>query len=286
MAKNNGTAMTGGLERLQDILTVGVLAGVGIFMAAVSFKSGRTAGETAGIAAAWALYIMSLSSLLCGELNLGMIPQAFTALLVFLIAAYHGLPYSGARTAVICIVSLLTVLRIVYIAVSVVMLRAAKAPSAGDARVLLVLGARMRNGKPGKVMRSRLDKAIEILNKNENAVCVLTGGRLNPNEPAEAEVMRDYLLAHGIDGSRLLTEANSTTTYENMSMSRAILEREGLGCSVGIVTNGFHQFRAQRIAKASGLEPTPVNSPTPWQLAVQYWLREVLCVLQMLVTMK
>ena len=96
MAKNNGTAMTGGLERLQDILTVGVLAGVGIFMAAVSFKSGRTAGETAGIAAAWALYIMSLSSLLCGELNLGMIPQAFTALLVFLIAAYHGLPYSGA----------------------------------------------------------------------------------------------------------------------------------------------------------------------------------------------
>ncbi len=286
MAKNNGTAMTGGLERLQDILTIGVLAGVGIFMAAVSFKSGRTAGETAGIAAAWALYIMSLSSLLCGELNLGMIPQAFTALLVFLIAAYHGLPYSGARTAVICIVSLLTVLRIVYIAVSVVMLRAAKAPSAGEARVLLVLGARMRNGKPGKVMRSRLDKAIEILNKNENAICVLTGGRLNPNEPAEAEVMRDYLLAHGIDGSRLLTEANSTTTYENMSMSRAILEREGLGCSVGIVTNGFHQLRAQRIAKASGLEPTPVNSPTPWQLAVQYWLREVLCVLQMLVTMK
>ena len=110
--------------------------------------------------------------------------------------------------------------------------------------------------------------------------------RLNPNEPAEAEVMRDYLLAHGIDGSRLLTEANSTTTYENMSMSRAILEREGLSCSVGIVTNGFHQFRAQKIAKASGLEPTPVNSPTPWQLAVQYWLREVLCVLQMLVTMK
>lgn len=182
MAKNNGTAMTGGLERLQDILTVGVLAGVGIFMAAVSFKSGRTA-ETAGIAAAWALYIMSLSSLLCGELNLGMIPQAFTALLVFLIAAYHGLPYSGARTAVICIVSLLTVLRIVYIAVSVVMLRTAKAPSAGDARVLLVLGARMRNGKPGKVMKSRLDKAIEILNKNENAICVLTGGRLNPNRP-------------------------------------------------------------------------------------------------------
>ena len=283
MAKNNGTAMTGGLERLQDILTVGVLAGVGIFMAAVSSKSGRTAGETAGIAEAWALYIMSLSSLLCGELNLGMIPQAFTALLVFLIAAYHGLPYSGARTAVICIVSLLTVLRIVYIAVSVVMLRAAKAPSAGEPRVL---GARMRNGKPGKVMKSRLDKAIEILNKNENATCVLTGGRLNPNEPAEAEVMRDYLLAHGIDGSRLLTEANSTTTYENMSMSRAILEREGLSCSVGIVTNGFHQFRAQRIAKASGLEPTPVNSPTPWQLAVQYWLREVLCVLQMLVTMK
>lgn len=151
---------------------------------------------------------------------------------------------------------------------------------------LLVLGARMRNGKPGKVMKSRLDKAIEILNKNENAVCVLTGGRLNPNEPAEAEVMRDYLLAHGIDGSRLLTEANSTTTYENMSMSRAILEREELSCSVGIVTNGFHQFRAQRIAKASGLEPTPVNAPTPWQLAVQYWLREVLCVLQMLVTMK
>lgn len=45
MAKNNGTAMTGGLERLQDILTVGVLAGVGIFMAAVSFNRGAPQGR-------------------------------------------------------------------------------------------------------------------------------------------------------------------------------------------------------------------------------------------------
>lgn len=286
MAKNKGTAMTGGLERLQDILTVGVLAAVGTVMLIGSLRGGRTAAEAAGVAVSWALYIMSFSSLLCGELNLGMIPQAFTALLVFLTATCHGMPYSGKRTALICFVSLLIVLRVIYAAVSVAMLRAARANSAAEPQVLLVLGARMRDGKPGRVMKSRLDKTLEILSGNKNAVCVLTGGRLSPDEPAEAEVMRDYLTEHGADAGRLLTEPNSTTTYENMSMSKEILEREGLGSSVGIVTNGFHQLRAQRIAKSSGLTPTPVNAPAPWQLAVQYWLREVLCVLQMLVVMK
>ena len=57
---------------------------------------------------------------------------------------------------------------------------------------------------------------------------------------------------NGIDENRILLEAESQNTVQNIKNSKALMEETYDG--VGIVTNNFHVFRAVQIAKAQGLE--------------------------------
>jgi uncharacterized SAM-binding protein YcdF (DUF218 family) len=96
-----------------------------------------------------------------------------------------------------------------------------------------------------------LDRAIQYLENNPETICIVSGGK-GYNEPfAEAVVMADYLKEKGISEDRILLEAESTNTEENIINSMALMEK---GTSVGIVTNNFHVFRAVHIAKREGLE--------------------------------
>jgi uncharacterized SAM-binding protein YcdF (DUF218 family) len=116
---------------------------------------------------------------------------------------------------------------------------------------IIVLGAQVYESGPSTVLQLRLDRAIEYLEENPDTICIVSGGK-GYNEPfAEAVVMADYLKEKGISEDRILLEAESTNTEENIINSMALMEK---GTSVGIVTNNFHVFRAVHIAKREGLE--------------------------------
>ena len=153
---------------------------------------------------------------------------------------------------------------------------------------VIVLGAQVRASGPSRVLRYRLDAAIDYLEANPNTICVVSGGQ-GPNEPfPEAEGMADYLEEHGIDGERILEESESTTTEENIRFSRKLINNDLTGngnanssgansetdestaakssddVSIGLVTNNFHMFRALQIAHAGGLpqaQGIPAGSP-------------------------
>lgn len=115
---------------------------------------------------------------------------------------------------------------------------------------LIVLGAQWNQGGPGKVLWYRLDQAMHYLKVNRQTKVIVSGGQ-GYNEPiSEAQGMRDYLVEHGIDAQRIIMEDRSTNTYENLKFSAEFLDKEK--DHVVIVTNNFHVFRAENLAKGQG----------------------------------
>ena len=89
--------------------------------------------------------------------------------------------------------------------------------------------------------------------------------------------MYTALVSRGISPDRLFLEERSTSTAENLDFSREILAQRGLDPSavVAIVTNDFHQFRAQLIARERGMMVIGIPAELPWWwLNANYYVRE------------
>lgn len=118
---------------------------------------------------------------------------------------------------------------------------------------VIVLGAQVYKKGPSPVLKFRLDRAVEYLEKYPETICIVSGGQ-GYNEPAsEASVMAAYLAAQGISENRILQEDQSTTTAENMEFSKTMIAD---GARVGIITNNFHIYRARLIAQKAGIRNT------------------------------
>lgn len=69
---------------------------------------------------------------------------------------------------------------------------------------VVVLGTQVRKSGPSKVLRYRLDTAIDYLNENPGTICIASGGK-GPNEPVtEAQDMANYLESYGIKKNHII----------------------------------------------------------------------------------
>lgn len=146
---------------------------------------------------------------------------------------------------------------------------------------LIVLGAQVNGTKLSNSLKLRLERAKEYLDENPETIAVVSGGKGSGEDISEAEAMYEYLIAQGIDETRLIKEDRSTNTNENLKYSLAILEKEQNKkpeeLKIGIVTNGFHAFRGTSIGKKMGcrqIEGIPAKSNKFLQL--NYLVRECL----------
>ena len=139
---------------------------------------------------------------------------------------------------------------------------------------VVVLGCRVRGTAPSKAMRQRLAAAEAFLRDRPDAVCVLSGGKGEDEEIAEADCMYRELTAAGIDPGRLYREDRSTSTRENVLFSQSIIKDNGLPETVVVVTNEYHQYRAGLIAKALGLTTYAISAPSGVGLLPTDWARE------------
>lgn len=139
---------------------------------------------------------------------------------------------------------------------------------------VIILGCQVRGEEPSAMLKNRLDAALEVLRENPGAVCIASGGMGNNENISEAECMRRYLIANGIEETRIFTEDKSASTEENLAFSREILENLGISDNIMIVTSEFHQLRASIYAKKNGLQTGAHSAKTPvWNL-LNYWVRE------------
>lgn len=155
------------------------------------------------------------------------------------------------------------------------MLYAAYGGPAPQSDTVVILGAKVDPaGQPSAALAARLDLGAAYLQEHPDAVCLVTGGQ-GANEPvSEAKAMQTYLSARGIDPSRILLEDRATNTRENLSYCAAILKEQGLSSQVVLVTDGYHQWRSQMLAREAGLSPQPLANATRFDMLPGYWVRE------------
>ena len=144
---------------------------------------------------------------------------------------------------------------------------------------LLVCGARITEEGPAPVLTARLNTAVQYLEENPEALCVVTGGRGADEPKPEGEAMGEYLREKGIAPERILVENRSVNTEENTSFGVALLREHGYnGTRLAVCTDGVHQYRAQYNIKRLGLTPSAVSAPVPWYQLLNHWIRELLAV--------
>ncbi len=124
-----------------------------------------------------------------------------------------------------------------------------------DADVVMVLGAALRGTQPSDTLARRLDIALAYGQENPNALFLVSGGQGPQEEIPEAHAMRDYLIAHGVEESRILVEDKSRSTQQNFLYSKPILdERFGTdNYTLVFATNDFHILRGYINAESVGM---------------------------------
>lgn len=143
---------------------------------------------------------------------------------------------------------------------------------------MIVLGAKVRKGGvPSRALRYRLDTASAYAKRYPHVRIVVSGGQGFDEDATEASVMKNYLVAQGIDASRIIEEDASTSTYENILFTRRLLpDVEALT----IVSNDYHVERAKVLAKRQGLQVDTLCAPTPKSIQLKVREREKLAILR------
>lgn len=129
--------------------------------------------------------------------------------------------------------------------------------SAEARKVVCILGSPVTaDGKPLLHMRSRLDHALAALREGgwlAHHAIIVTGGRPktygSAGVHAEADVMRDYLVANGMPADRIIVDAVAYSTLDNAVNSKALLSAGGSPPpeELVVVTHDWHMERAKML---------------------------------------
>ena len=150
-------------------------------------------------------------------------------------------------------------------------------PQAPACPAAIVLGAQVNGQTPSRILRERLNQALEFAELNPGAVLILSGGQGSGERISEAEAMAHDLTARGVDPKRLLLEDRSTTTQENFRFSAALAREKGLELTdVCVITSEFHMARACYLAGQLGLTVHAYPAKTRlWFYKMNYYVREI-----------
>lgn len=157
--------------------------------------------------------------------------------------------------------------------------RIAPDPVSGT-ETMIVPGAVLAGDQPGLYLKLRLDRAAELLKEYPGMAVVVTGWQGPDETVSEAEAMKNYLISQGVQADRILEEKKGYDTIHNFEFSRVILEEKALSSTVIIITNDFHSFRSEALARTTGLRPVSVTVPSPGLSFVKYLFREAASLLK------
>lgn len=109
---------------------------------------------------------------------------------------------------------------------------------------IVVLGFQLESdGSMAPELLGRCETALRCAEKYPNALIAVTGGGTawsNPNA-TEAGVMADWLMAHGVEASRILKEDASRTTGDNAEFTvKLLLENHPEVKALAVVSSDYH----------------------------------------------
>ncbi|MBM6617972.1 YdcF family protein [Bacillus suaedaesalsae] len=173
---------------------------------------------------------------------------------------------------------IIIVIGLYTVTVHTLIAKTAKEVPPDDADYVIVLGARLHGEEMSLSLLYRVEAALDYLNTNPSTKVIVSGGQGPGEDITEAEAMLRFFKEKGIPEERILLEDKSTTTYENLSYSKNLIEDS---TTVIIVSNDFHLFRSTIIADRVGLEQVyTLSAKTPTVVILKLWVREYAAVLK------
>ncbi|MBR6718774.1 MAG: YdcF family protein [Oscillospiraceae bacterium] len=150
---------------------------------------------------------------------------------------------------------------------------------------ILILGCKVgADGKPTKLLQSRIDRAIEFAEMQKQATgkeltFVPSGGKGADEVIAEAVCIKNYLLEQGIPESRILTEDRSETTAQNLRYSYELISADKPDAEIAFSTTNYHVFRAGALAYAQGHRFEGIGAKTKQYFWLNAFVREFIAVI-------
>ncbi len=152
---------------------------------------------------------------------------------------------------------------------------------ADDAPVscVVILGAGVDGTEPSLMLWSRLDAALRYLADKPDIPVIVSGSKDAGAEISEAECMYRWLIARGVEESRVWKEEQATSTRTNFERAYDLMAARGVdpSGSFAFVTNDFHIFRARMLSaapQARGVAATLPRCLYYDTLTANYFVRE------------
>lgn len=175
----------------------------------------------------------------------------------------------------ISLVGAFTVVSVVLaVVISVFMVKASDDPPRDENTTIVVLGCKVKNGAPSRMLARRLEAAYDYLSEHESVCAVVSGGKGDDEAISEAQCMKEWLVNKGIAPERIYMEDRSVNTEENLRFSKEIISANGLPEKITLVTDSYHQLRAEMIAEKQDIKAYNISGYTSWYLVPTYWVRE------------
>jgi len=121
-----------------------------------------------------------------------------------------------------------------------------KTPVKSDYAV--IFGAKIYGSTPSLLLNSRIGAAAAYLNEYPDALAIACGGFTDGGEASEAQVIKNGLIARGIDERRILLDERSADSRQSAWNAYELMRAHGLG-SVTVVTSDYHLYRCMRMFK-------------------------------------
>ena len=154
-----------------------------------------------------------------------------------------------------------------------------------NADAAVVLGAAVWRGnnlgeRPSPTLNERLLVAHELLSKKSVPRIVVTGGSA-PGEQAEASVAKKELVRQGVDPARIVTEAKSHSTLDQVIYLREELTKKQNWERFVVISDHYHLARVGEMCKFNGVEAiaAPSRIEQPFLDLAWYRVRESMALL-------
>ncbi|MGB9663994.1 MAG: YdcF family protein [Ignavibacteria bacterium] len=138
---------------------------------------------------------------------------------------------------------------------------------------IVVLGAAVWKGNiPSPIYAGRLNKAIDLLEKNFSNRVILTGSNA-PFELSESKVGKIYLEQKGVSPNKIYIEETTTSTIEQIHFIKNEVIGERKFKKVILVSDAFHLPRVIEISKFLSIEIKVARSNLKIELINNIWYR-------------
>ena len=141
-----------------------------------------------------------------------------------------------------------------------------------NADYIIVLGAGIIGSRVTPLLAARIEKGIELLCYNPNAVLIMSGGQGSGEDIPESKAMADYAIDKGVSAEKIILEQKSVSTEENLRFSRELINKQNP--QIIVVTTAYHMLRALILAKRQGIKCVGFGAKTKWYFTLNAFIRE------------